>query len=141
MIIEHNLDVIRNADWIIDLGPEGGEEGGRIVAQGTPEQVGKSKKILYRASVGGVFCGAAKHAAQKNDGVVRGPSAFELHRNRVNSRDGVHLSMSSDSNFPLNDLSSPSGPSPSGLPPEQIGTPEEKPAPVENPLWSGWVVF
>src|SRR5712671_6774756 len=44
VIIEHNLDVIRNADWIIDLGPEGGEEGGRIVAQGTPEQVSKIKK-------------------------------------------------------------------------------------------------
>jgi excinuclease ABC subunit A len=44
VIIEHNLDVIRNADWIIDLGPEGGEEGGRIVAQGTPEQVAKNKK-------------------------------------------------------------------------------------------------
>src|SRR6476660_9936119 len=44
VIIEHNLDVIRNADWIIDLGPEGGEDGGRIVAQGTPEQVAKNKK-------------------------------------------------------------------------------------------------
>ncbi len=44
LIIEHNLDVIRNADWIIDLGPEGGEDGGRIVAQGTPEQVAKNKK-------------------------------------------------------------------------------------------------
>jgi len=44
IIIEHNLDVIRNADWIIDLGPEGGEAGGRIVAQGTPEQVARNKK-------------------------------------------------------------------------------------------------
>jgi excinuclease ABC subunit A len=44
IIIEHNMDVIRNADWIIDLGPEGGEDGGRLVAQGTPEQVAKVKK-------------------------------------------------------------------------------------------------
>ncbi len=41
LVIEHNLEVIRNADWIIDLGPEGGERGGRIVAQGTPAQVAK----------------------------------------------------------------------------------------------------
>jgi excinuclease ABC subunit A len=44
VIIEHNLDVIRSADWLIDLGPEGGEEGGRMVAQGTPEQVSRNKK-------------------------------------------------------------------------------------------------
>ena len=44
LIIEHHLDVIKQADWIIDLGPEGGEGGGRIVAQGTPEQVARNKK-------------------------------------------------------------------------------------------------
>ena len=44
IIIEHNLDVIRNADWIIDLGPEGGEDGGRLVAEGTPAQLTKTKK-------------------------------------------------------------------------------------------------
>jgi len=41
IVIEHNLDVIKTADWIVDLGPEGGPEGGRIVAQGTPEQVSR----------------------------------------------------------------------------------------------------
>ena len=41
LIIEHNLDVIRSADWMIDLGPEGGAEGGRIVAEGSPEDVAK----------------------------------------------------------------------------------------------------
>jgi excinuclease ABC subunit A len=39
LVIEHNLDVIKTADWIVDLGPEGGEEGGRLVASGTPEQI------------------------------------------------------------------------------------------------------
>ncbi|NQV05443.1 excinuclease ABC subunit A, partial [bacterium] len=39
LVIEHNLDVVKSADWIIDLGPEGGEGGGRIIAQGTPEAV------------------------------------------------------------------------------------------------------
>jgi excinuclease ABC subunit A len=43
VVIEHNLDVIKTSDRIIDLGPEGGEEGGSLVAQGTPEQVAASK--------------------------------------------------------------------------------------------------
>jgi excinuclease ABC subunit A len=43
VIIEHNLDVIKTADWVIDLGPEGGAGGGQIIAQGTPEQIAKSK--------------------------------------------------------------------------------------------------
>jgi excinuclease ABC subunit A len=44
VVIEHNLDVIKSADWIVDMGPDGGEFGGRIVATGTPEQLIKSKK-------------------------------------------------------------------------------------------------
>ena len=43
LMIEHNLDLIKIADYIIDLGPEGGVEGGKIVAQGTPKQIAKCK--------------------------------------------------------------------------------------------------
>jgi excinuclease ABC subunit A len=41
VVVEHNLDVIKSADWVIDLGPEGGSAGGQIVAEGRPEQVAK----------------------------------------------------------------------------------------------------
>ena len=44
LVIEHNLDVIKMADYIIDIGPEGGDAGGEIVAAGTPEQVAKVKR-------------------------------------------------------------------------------------------------
>jgi excinuclease ABC subunit A len=43
VVIEHNLDVIKTADWIVDLGPEGGDEGGWVVAEGTPEEVARAK--------------------------------------------------------------------------------------------------
>ena len=43
VVIEHNLDVIKTADWLIDLGPEGGDGGGQVISSGTPEQVAASK--------------------------------------------------------------------------------------------------
>jgi excinuclease ABC subunit A len=43
LVIEHNLDVVKTADWIVDLGPDGGNRGGRIVCEGTPEEVAKKK--------------------------------------------------------------------------------------------------
>ena len=46
VVVEHNMDVIKMADWIIDLGPGGGEFGGKIVAEGTPEQVIKNSKSV-----------------------------------------------------------------------------------------------
>ena len=57
IVIEHNLDVIKTADWVIDLGPEGGPQGGQLIAQGTPEQVaqhptshtGRHLRALLRA--------------------------------------------------------------------------------------------
>ena len=44
LVVEHNLDVIKVADWVVDLGPEGGSGGGRVIASGTPEKVARSKK-------------------------------------------------------------------------------------------------
>jgi excinuclease ABC subunit A len=57
IVIEHNLDVVKTADWIIDLGPEGGEAGGWVIAEGTPEQVTEMRKsftgqFLKRVLVG-----------------------------------------------------------------------------------------
>jgi excinuclease ABC subunit A len=44
VVIEHNLDVIKSADWVVDLGPGAGDDGGRVVASGTPEAVARSRK-------------------------------------------------------------------------------------------------
>ncbi|MFN0088619.1 MAG: excinuclease ABC subunit UvrA [Blastocatellia bacterium] len=59
IIIEHNLDVIKSADWLIDLGPEGGEEGGRLIAEGTPETVAKNRKSYTGQALRAVLNGTA----------------------------------------------------------------------------------
>src|SRR2546422_6790104 len=61
VVIEHNLDVIKTADWVVDLGPEGGDGGGRLVAEGTPEQIAANQ-----ASHTGSYL---KHALEPINGV------------------------------------------------------------------------
>jgi excinuclease ABC subunit A len=63
VIIEHNLDVIKTADWIVDLGPEGGSGGGRIIAQGTPEAVAKTKGSFTGQFLGPLLGKKRKQAA------------------------------------------------------------------------------
>jgi excinuclease ABC subunit A len=69
VVIEHNLDVIKCADWVIDLGPEGGEEGGRIIAEGTPEEVARVKESYTGQYLGKML---AAHRAR-----ARVPAAAE----------------------------------------------------------------
>jgi excinuclease ABC subunit A len=58
VIIEHNLDVIKSADYVIDLGPEGGAAGGRIVAEGTPEAVARSRESFTGRFLAGILAAA-----------------------------------------------------------------------------------
>ena len=57
LVIEHNLSVIKNADWIIDLGPEGGEKGGKIIAEGPPKEIAKNKNSYTGQYLKAVFAG------------------------------------------------------------------------------------
>jgi excinuclease ABC subunit A len=62
VVIEHNLDVIKYADWVIDLGPEGGAEGGRIIAEGTPEEIARARDSYTGQHLAKVL---AAHRARK----------------------------------------------------------------------------
>ena len=63
VVIEHNLDVIKTADWVIDLGPEGGDGGGRIIAQGTPEEIAATRTSFTGHFLAGALAPAAKRKA------------------------------------------------------------------------------
>jgi len=60
IVIEHNLDVIKNADWIVDMGPEGGSGGGRVIAEGTPEQVAEVPESHTGRFLGPVLAKSAR---------------------------------------------------------------------------------
>jgi excinuclease ABC subunit A len=75
LVIEHNLDVIKSADWLIDLGPEGGDQGGKIIATGTPEQVARNTQShtgRYLARLLGTGNGKAKQAS---NGASKSPAS------------------------------------------------------------------
>jgi excinuclease ABC subunit A len=55
VVVEHNLDVIKAADWVIDLGPEGGDEGGRLLSEGTPEDVARVEESYTGRFLRGVL--------------------------------------------------------------------------------------
>jgi excinuclease ABC subunit A len=65
LVVEHNLDVVKRADWVIDLGPEGGAGGGRIVAEGTPEQVAKVKASPTGKALAPILAAAKKRVAAR----------------------------------------------------------------------------
>jgi excinuclease ABC subunit A len=71
LVIEHNLDVVKTADWIIDLGPEGGAAGGEIIATGTPEQVAK----VARSYTGQFVKPLLERARRNSRGSARGVEA------------------------------------------------------------------
>jgi len=75
IVIEHNMEVIKTADWIIDLGPEGGDEGGYLVAEGTPEQVARVKK----SHTGRLLKGTLDRSRYSE----RGTFDFEEHRRKI----------------------------------------------------------
>jgi excinuclease ABC subunit A len=74
LVIEHNLDIIKSADWIIDLGPEGGEHGGRVVATGTPEQVARNSHSFTGKFLARVLTAHANHTQTNQNQPVQSPA-------------------------------------------------------------------
>ncbi|MFZ5608957.1 MAG: hypothetical protein ACOY99_05030, partial [Pseudomonadota bacterium] len=64
IVIEHNLEVIKTADWVIDLGPEGGDKGGQIIAAGTPEAIAATKASYTGAYLKPILKRKARQAAE-----------------------------------------------------------------------------
>ncbi|MDA4111456.1 MAG: excinuclease ABC subunit UvrA, partial [Thaumarchaeota archaeon] len=69
IVIEHNLDVIKTADWLIDLGPEGGERGGRVIAEGTPEEVAAVENSYTGQFLRNVLRGKSASVTQERPGI------------------------------------------------------------------------
>ncbi len=77
VVIEHNLDVIKTADWIIDMGPEGGDAGGTLLAQGTPEQVSQCESSYTGDFLREIMVESIDSAEAQVDGGARSLSRSE----------------------------------------------------------------
>ena len=94
LVIEHNLDVIKTADWIIDLGPEGGAAGGEIIAAGTPEEVAQIARSYTGQFVKPLLERARRSAARRRQWRWQRPSAAPIDRGLEASRVGATLDRS-----------------------------------------------
>ncbi|MFO0921576.1 MAG: excinuclease ABC subunit UvrA [Pirellulales bacterium] len=114
VVVEHNLDMIQAADWIIDMGPEGGSGGGQILAEGTPEQVAKNSKSHTGRSLAAYFerhsskPKFAKKARKTSDSHRRGWQEIVVEGASMHNLQHIHLTL------PRNQLTVLCGPSGSG---------------------------
>ena len=85
LVIEHNLDVLAEADWVIDLGPEGGDAGGRVVAEGTPERLARRSRSSHTGAALSPFLGsrsAAQRQTANTPGAGGKPPGVKIRRAR-----------------------------------------------------------
>ncbi|QDT35493.1 UvrABC system protein A [Thalassoglobus polymorphus] len=115
LVVEHNLDVIKTADWVIDLGPEGGAGGGKVLATGTPEEIAKCKKSYTGHALKKILSPKKKATSAK------GKPSIMAHRNRLDSMESItirgaaqHNLQSVDVTVPRDQMSVFCGPSGSG---------------------------
>ena len=104
LVIEHNLDVIKTADWVIDLGPEGGAGGGQLIAQGTPEEIAKCKKSYTGQALAKIF---SPRKTKKKTSAKNGQPSIVTSRNRLDSLDEISIRGASQHNLQAVDVTVP----------------------------------
>ena len=89
LVVEHNLDVVKTADWIIDIGPEGGAGGGRIVACGTPEEVAQNRRVAHRPRARA----AAGHPRRSRKRAAKPQAAAASEERTASRREATHITV------------------------------------------------